>query len=106
MGDALVPMDEALARVAVDLGGRGLAVVDAKLSPEGAGDFPGDMLEHFLRSFAQEGRLTLHADLLRGKNDHHKIEALFKALARSLDAACREDPRRAGTVPSTKETLK
>ncbi len=106
MGDALVPMDEALARVAVDLGGRGFAVVGAELSPEGAGDFPGDMVEHFLRSFAYEGRLTLHADLLRGKNDHHKIEALFKALARALEAASSEDPRRAGILPSTKEVLK
>ncbi len=102
MGDALVPMDDALARVAVDLGGRGFAVVVADLSEAGAGGFRGDMVAHFLHSFAADGRLTLHADVLRGANDHHKIEALFKALARALEAACRMEPRRAGTVPSTK----
>ena len=102
MGHALVPMDEALARVAVDLGGRGFAVVAADLSEAGAGGFRGDMVAHFLHSFAVEGRLTLHADVLRGANDHHKIEALFKALARALEAACRIEPRRFGTVPSTK----
>jgi imidazoleglycerol-phosphate dehydratase len=105
MGDALVPLDEALARVAVDLSGRGFAVVTADLSPAGAGGFLGEMVAHFLRSFAQEGRLSLHADLIRGDNDHHKIEALFKALARALSDACRLDPRRAGTVPSTKGLL-
>lgn len=102
MGDALVPMDEALARVAVDLGGRGFAVVVSDLSEAGAGGFRGDMVAHFLHSFAAEGRLTLHADVLRGANDHHKMEAIFKALARALEVACRKDPRRANLVPSTK----
>ncbi len=105
MGDALVPLDEALARVAVDLGGRGFAVVTADFPQGGAGGFRGDMVAHFLRSFAHEGRLTLHADVLRGESDHHRIEALFKALARALDQATRIDPRRAGTVPSTKGVL-
>jgi imidazoleglycerol-phosphate dehydratase len=104
MGDALVPMDESLARVAVDLGGRGMAVVGAQFA-EGAGGFHGDMVAHFMESFAREGRLTLHVDLLRGENDHHKIEGIFKALARALDAACRLDPRRAGSMPSTKGVL-
>jgi imidazoleglycerol-phosphate dehydratase len=104
MGDALVPLDEALARVSVDLAGRGYAVVQADLSV-GAGGLRAEMVPHFLRAFAQEGRLTLHADVLRGENDHHKIEALFKALARALSAACRIDPRRSGSVPSTKGVL-
>jgi imidazoleglycerol-phosphate dehydratase len=104
MGDALVPLDEALARVSVDLAGRGYAVVEADI-PIGAGGLRGEMVSHFLRAFAQEGRLTLHADVLRGENDHHKIEALFKALARALSAACRVDPRRSGSVPSTKGVL-
>ncbi len=104
-GDALVPMDEALARVSVDLGGRGHAVVVAELSESGAGGFKGEMVGHFLDSFAREARLTLHADLLRGENDHHRIEALFKALARALEDACRPDPRRFGWVPSTKGVL-
>lgn len=104
MGDALVPLDEALARVSVDLAGRGHAVVEADI-PTGAGGFKGEMVPHFLRALAQEGRLTLHADVLRGENDHHKIEALFKALARALSQACRIDPRRSGSVPSTKGVL-
>jgi imidazoleglycerol-phosphate dehydratase len=105
MGDATVPLDESLARVAVDLGGRGFAVVVAGVSPQGAGGFRGDMVKHFLDSFAREGRLTLHADVLRGENDHHRIESLFKALARSLYAATRIDPHRVGSVPSTKGIL-
>jgi imidazoleglycerol-phosphate dehydratase len=105
MGDALVPLDESLARVSVDLGGRGFAVVVADLSPAGAGGFRGDLVPHFFESLAREGRLTLHADVLRGTNDHHKIEALFKAFARALHAATRLDPRRAGSVPSTKGVL-
>jgi len=104
-GDSLVPMDEALARVSVDLGGRGRAVVVAELSELGAGGFRGEMVGHFLDSFATEARITLHADVIRGENDHHKIEALFKALARALDDASRLDPRRLGSVPSTKGVL-
>jgi imidazoleglycerol-phosphate dehydratase len=80
-------------------------VVAADLGEAGAGGFKGEMVAHFLRSFSHEGRLTLHADILRGDNDHHKIEALFKALARALAHACQIDPRRAGTVPSTKGVL-
>lgn len=105
MGDALVPLDESLARVSVDLAGRGYAVVVADVSPAGAGGFRGDLVGHFFESFAREGRLTLHADVLRGENDHHKIEALFKAVARALYAATRIDPRRADSVPSTKGVL-
>lgn len=105
MGDALVPLDEALARVAVDLSGRGYAVVNAGLTESGIPAFAEGMLEHFLASFAQNGGLALHADVLRGDNDHHRVEALFKALARALEQACRLDPRRAGTVPSTKGVL-
>lgn len=105
MGDALVPLDESLARVSVDLGGRGLAVVVSDISPAGAGGFRGDLVPHFFESLAREGRVTIHADILRGENDHHKIEALFKAFARALHAATRIDPRRAGSVPSTKGVL-
>lgn len=104
-GDALVPLDEALARISVDLGGRGQAVVGGEFSEMGAGGFRGEMVRHFLSSFAREGRLTLHADLIRGDDEHHKIEALFKALARALEEACRLDPRRANLVPSTKGVL-
>ena len=105
MGDALVPLDEALAQVAVDLSGRGYAAVSVTWSGERVGELPCDLVEHFLQTLAQEGRFGLHARVLAGVNDHHKAEALFKALGRALDAATRLDPRRAGQTPSTKETL-
>ena len=63
------------------------------------------MVRHFLSTFATEGRLTLHAKVQSGLNDHHKAEAVFKALARALGAACAFDPRRAGEVPSSKGLL-
>jgi imidazoleglycerol-phosphate dehydratase len=105
MGHALVPMDEALAMVAVDLSGRGYAVIDVLFSGERIGNMDTDLLRHFWESLAFEMRATLHIRLLAGTNDHHKAEACFKALARALDQATELDPRRAGQVPSTKGTL-
>jgi len=99
---AYVPLDEALARVVVDCGGRGYAVVDAQLAGQVVGGIDADMFRHFLESFAIEARLNLHASILAGVNTHHKVEALFKALARALDAATRLDPRLGDQVPSTK----
>ncbi len=105
MGSAIVPMDEALAMVAVDLSGRGYAVIDVPFSGERIGDMDTDLLRHFWESLAFEMRATLHIRLLAGTNDHHKAEACFKALARALDQATELDPRRSGQVPSTKGTL-
>ena len=105
MAHALVPMDEALALVAVDISGRGHAAVDVPLTSDEIGDMPAELVGHFLNSLALEGRLTLHARMLAGVNDHHKAEALFKALARALDDATSLDPRRAGQVPSTKDVI-
>jgi imidazoleglycerol-phosphate dehydratase len=105
MGSAIVPMDEALAIVAVDLSGRGYAVIDVPFSGERIGSMESDLLRHFWESLAFEMRATLHIRLLAGTNDHHKAEACFKALARALDQATELDPRRAGQVPSTKGTL-
>jgi imidazoleglycerol-phosphate dehydratase len=110
MADALVPMDEALAQVALDLSGRGYSSLDLSWSGEHLGDpagvsLPTDMVGHILATLAAEGRFTLHARILSGGNDHHKAEALFKALGRSLGAASRLDPRRAGQTPSTKGKL-
>lgn len=102
---AYAPLDEALARVVVDVGGRGYAVVDAEFSGSRIGDLDADMLRHFLESLAIEGRLSIHAQVLDGRNDHHRAEALFKALARALDAATRVDERLAGQVPSTKGVI-
>jgi imidazoleglycerol-phosphate dehydratase len=98
------PMDEALARVVVDLSGRPYAVIDATWTTNALGGMDPDLVRHFLETVAMHGRLNLHAQVLYGKNDHHKAEALHKALARALDAATQIDPRREG-VPSTKGQL-
>jgi imidazoleglycerol-phosphate dehydratase len=105
MADALVPLDEALAQVALDLNGRGYSSLDLSWSGERIGELPTDMVGHLLATLAAEGRFTLHARILSGGNDHHKAEALFKALGRTLGAASRLDPRRAGQTPSTKGRL-
>ena len=105
MGHAAVPMDEALALVAVDLSGRGYAVVEVPLEGRDIGGLDTDLIRHFLETFATEARLNLHARLLSGVNDHHKVEALFKALARALDTATRIDERRGDEVPSTKGAI-
>lgn len=105
MAHALVPLDEALAQVALDLGGRPYAVVDVGLSGATVGDLPGDLVRHLLESVALEGRFALHVRVVQGVNGHHKAEATFKALARSLGEAVRLDPRKGGQVPSTKGTI-
>ncbi len=102
MGHAVVPMDEALAMVAVDIGGRGYAVVDAPFKRKKIGDLESDMVRHFLESFAIEAKINLHARIPSGINEHHKAEAIFKALGRALDSATKLDERIAGEVPSTK----
>jgi imidazoleglycerol-phosphate dehydratase len=97
-------MDETLARVVVDLSGRPYAVIDVEWTTNALGAMDPDLVRHFLETVATHGRLNLHACVLYGRNDHHKAEALFKALARALDAATQIDPRREG-VPSTKGQL-
>lgn len=101
---SFVPMDEALALVAVDLGGRPYCVFDADFVTPKVGQLGTDLLFHLFESLAIHARMNLHAKVFYGRNDHHKIEGLFKALARALDAATQIDPRR-GDVPSTKGTL-
>lgn len=104
VGHAYVPMDEALGFVAVDLSGRPYTVFRAEWRTPAIGQLPTDLVEHFFESFAVHARLTLHARCENNRNDHHGVEALFKALARALRLAVDVDPRRAG-VPSTKGTL-
>lgn len=99
-----VPMDEALALVAIDLGGRPYCVFEADFVTPRVGQLGTDVIFHMFETLAVHGRLNLHARVFYGKNDHHKVEALFKALARALDAATQIDPRRQD-VPSTKGTL-
>lgn len=101
-GSAYMPLDEALAFAAVDLSGRPYAKLDLRLLGREVGGMPPDLFNHFLESFAFAAKLNLHVRVLDGVNDHHKVEAAFKAMARALDAACRVDPRRAGDIPSTK----
>ncbi|MBI2936100.1 MAG: imidazoleglycerol-phosphate dehydratase HisB [Chloroflexi bacterium] len=105
MGHAVVPLDEALAMVALDLGGRGYAVVETSLGAEQVGELPGDLVRHFLETLAAEARVTLHAKVLAGANAHHKAEALFKALAKALRQGIELDPRLGQDVPSTKGTI-
>ena len=105
MADAAVPMDDALAVVVVDLSGRGYTVLDLPFSDNDMFDFPTDLVRHFLETFSAEARMNLHARFLHGVNDHHKAEALFKALGRALDKATRIDDRIRGELPSTKEFL-
>lgn len=99
-----VPMDEALGLVAVDLGGRAYCVFEADFATPRVGQLGTDLIFHLFESLAIHGRMNIHARVLYGRNDHHKVEALFKALARALDAATTIDPRRQG-IPSTKGTL-
>ena len=104
MGYAYVPMDEALALVAIDLSGRAYAVIDAQYDAPMIGAIPASMIEHFLETLSTTAKMNLHARVFYGRDDHHKAEAVFKALGRALAMAVAIDPRRAG-VASTKGTL-
>jgi imidazoleglycerol-phosphate dehydratase len=99
-----MPMDEALARVVVDLSGRAYTLFEAEFTTPRAGQLSTDLIWHLFETFATHGRFNLHAHVLTGRNDHHKIEALFKALARALNIAAQLDPRQTD-IPSTKGTL-
>ncbi len=105
MGHALVPMDEALALVAVDIGGRGYSVFDGHFDTPRIGQMGTSLVPHFFESLAMEARMNLHARLLAGRDDHHRAEALFKALARALHQATRPDPTLGGDLPSTKNFI-
>jgi len=104
-GHAIVPMDEALVVVALDLGGRGHAGIEFNFERELLGQLPTENIGHFLAAFANEGRLNLHVRELAGENDHHRIEAAFKGLALALRQAVSLNPRISGEIPSTKEAL-
>jgi imidazoleglycerol-phosphate dehydratase len=102
MGDAIVPMDETLVMVSVDLGGRGYSSLEMRLESKKVEDLEAGLLEHLLNTFAVNGRFNLHVQVLRGSNDHHKAEATFKALGLALGEAC---SRRGKGIPSTKGVL-
>jgi imidazoleglycerol-phosphate dehydratase len=103
-GWALCPMDEALARAAVDLSGRPCFVFTSVLALENVDKLQGESLPEFFRAVANSGEMNLHLDLLRGENTHHAIEVLFKCFARALKQAVRLDPG-LKSVPSTKGVL-
>jgi imidazoleglycerol-phosphate dehydratase len=100
-GDAIVPLDESRATVALDCGGRGYAVIDVPLRGVMIGAMPATLVPHFLETFALRGGVTLHV-IASGRDDHHVAEATFKALARALRQACAVDLALRGQIPSTK----
>ncbi len=103
-GHVLIPMDEALSLVAVDISGRGYLAYQVSMPAYKVGDFDTELVEEFLRAFAHNAALTLHVQLLAGKNTHHIIEAIFKGLGRAMQAAV-EIINPGGDVPSTKGVL-
>ncbi len=105
MGDATVPLDEALVHAVIDISGRPYAATGFDWVGERIGEMPTEMVAHVIQSFSVGARLTVHVRQLAGANDHHIAEATMKALGRALDAATRPDARIAGVIPSTKETL-
>lgn len=102
-GNAILPMDEALVMVAIDISGRGYLGLDANFQTPKAGDMDTELVAEFLRAFAQNGEITIHVRVIEGTNTHHVIEAIFKGLARALKTAVTRDGR--GEVPSTKGLL-
>ncbi|WP_374308432.1 imidazoleglycerol-phosphate dehydratase HisB [Methylocella sp.] len=103
--DVLLPMDETLTRVAIDVSGRPFLVFRTQFDKEKIGDFDTDLVREFFQAFAMNAGLTLHVETLYGLNAHHVAESCFKGLARALRAAIEIDPRQKGKVPSTKGTL-
>lgn len=99
-GTAFVPMDEALAMVSLDISGRPFLVFDVAIPSERIGDFDSELTEEFLRALSVHAGLTLHVRLLSGKNSHHIVEAIFKALGRALDEAASIDERIVGVMSS------
>ncbi len=104
-GYAALPMDESLATCALDISGRPFIVFDAKFAGDRVGDFDTELTEEFFRALAFAAGLTLHLRCEYGGNDHHKIEAMFKAFARAFREASSIDPDAEGQIPSTKGVL-
>ena len=103
--DATIAMDESLAHVVIDLGGRPYAAVAMPFVRDLVGELPTENIAHLLEAMAQEGRMNLHVRVLSGDNDHHIAEAVFKGLARCLRTAVEMDPRASDAIPSTKDVL-
>ncbi len=104
-GNAYSPMDEALARVSVDISGRPYLVWKAEFSQPRLGEMDTELFEHWFHSISQTAGLTLHCELVYGQNNHHIVEGIYKGFARAMRQAVEIDPRKAGAIPSTKGTL-
>jgi imidazoleglycerol-phosphate dehydratase len=104
-GYFVMPMDETLAVVALDLGGRPHATVDLKLKVARVGDLQAELIHDFFEGFAIGARANVHAKVLYGRSSHHHVEAVFKAFARALRVACAKDKQLARQLPSTKGLL-
>jgi imidazoleglycerol-phosphate dehydratase len=104
-GWAIVPMEEALVQVALDLSGRPLLAYDVEVPAEQIGTYDPDLTEEFFVALTRAGGITLHVRLLAGRSSHHIVEGVFKGVARALAAACEIDPRRPGDIPSTKGAI-
>lgn len=104
-GQAYSPMDETLARVALDISGRPYFVWKAGFTQEKLGELDTELVEHWFHSISQAVGITLHIELLYGANNHHVCEAIFKGFARAMRSAVELDPRKGGAIPSTKGQL-
>ena len=104
-GQAYSPMDETLARVALDISGRPFLVWKARFTQEKLGEWDTELIEHWFHSVAQSAGITLHVQLLYGQNNHHVCEAIYKGFARAMRTAVELDPRKGGAIPSTKGQL-
>ena len=104
-GDALIPMDETLTRVALDCSNRPYLIWKVKFTRDKLGEMDTELFKEWFQAFAQAGGITLHVENLYGENNHHIVESSYKALARALRAAVEIDPRAAAAVPSTKGVL-
>ena len=104
-GHAYVPLDEALARVVIDLSGRPGLEWFVEFPRARIGDFDVDLFREFFQGFVNHAKATIHVDSLRGRNAHHVAETVFKAFGRALRLACAPDPRMGGIMPSTKGSL-
>ncbi|MCS4541315.1 MAG: imidazoleglycerol-phosphate dehydratase HisB [Euryarchaeota archaeon] len=103
-GHAIIPMDDALVVLAVDIGGRSHVIYDVPLESEKIDDLEANLVSHFIESFAAQIKANIHVSLIYGEKDHHIVEALFKALGQALEMATRINPRKKG-IPSTKEII-
>ena len=104
-GYFVMPMDETLAVAAIDLSGRPVSVIDLRVKAARVGDLPVELVQDFFEGFAMAARANVHLKVMYGRSSHHQIEAVFKAFARALRAACARDRRMARMLPSTKGLL-